>query len=129
MCITSNYLKGINVKDFISRLFCGLDKEYYLRQLFFGLLFFAATTWMTIQSNNPSKISLTLFFFISTLLYPYSRFVYESIMGFILGNNSYQLGGIFLLFALAFKVTLIVLCYVFAIFIAPVGLLYLYFRN
>jgi hypothetical protein len=37
-------------------------------------------------------IPLIIFGLVSTLLYPYSRFVYEKVIGFIFGENVFFLG-------------------------------------
>lgn len=65
-------------------------------------------------------------FVISTLLYPYSRFVYESIIGFVLGNNVFFLNAVIMMIA---KLITMLLCWLLAIFIAPIGLAYLYFYH
>jgi hypothetical protein len=113
---------------FLSNTFGGLTRQYYFRQLFFGLIFGGLAIWTTIQSNNPSKISLITFLSISTLLYPYSRFVYEGIINFIVGDRTIYAGGVLFFISLYFKVVLMAMCFILAILIAPIGLLYLYFR-
>lgn len=62
----------------------------------------------------------------NTFLYPYSRFVYESIVDFIIGNNTFFANAIFMMFV---KMTTMLLCFLLAIIIAPIGLLYLYFYH
>ncbi len=100
----------------------GLNKEYFFRQLFFGVL-----VAMFVLMNAPaSGLGNWVFTIISTLLYPYSRFVYESIINFIVGNNVFFGNAVFML---AVKFVTIVMCWVLAIFIAPIGLVYLYLRN
>ncbi len=69
---------------------------------------------------------MLLFIAISTLLYPYSRFVYDSIIGFIMGENVFFVNAIKLLII---KFTTMTLCWVFSIFVAPIGLAYLYFHH
>lgn len=100
----------------------GLEKGYFFRQLFFGSLMGA---FMLIMAPSLSFGNMT-FAIISTLLYPYSRFVYESIVSFIVGNNVFF--GNAILF-LAVKLITIVMCWAMATLIAPVGLVYLYLRN
>ena len=63
---------------------------------------------------------------INTVLYPYSRFVYESVVGFIMGNNIFITNAVMLLAAKLFTMAL---CWGAAIFIAPVGLAYLYYQH
>lgn len=71
-------------------------------------------------------IGILVFTIFSTLLYPYSRFVYESIIGFIMGENVFIVNAILMLFAKFFTMAM---CWVFAIFVAPVGLAYLYYHH
>ena len=66
------------------------------------------------------------FMVISTLLYPYSRFVYESVAGYLMGRNIFFLNAFVLLFV---KFIAMMLCWVLAIFMAPIGLAYLYFHH
>ncbi|WP_256857306.1 hypothetical protein [Xanthomonas axonopodis] len=63
---------------------------------------------------------------VNTLLYPYSRFVYESIVGYIMGGNVFFVNAILMLFV---KLMTMAICWSFAIFIAPIGLLYLYVHH
>lgn len=55
--------------------------------------------------------------------YPYARFVYEGITDYILGTNVFYVDAWLLL---AWKLLTMFLRWAFAIFIAPVGLAYLY---
>ena len=104
-------------------LFKGLTIEYYLRQLFFGALFLGLFTWILLQGDEI-KYALLVFYVINTLLYPYSRFAYERIISFILGDT--VLFSNIIVFT-ALKLITMVICWTFAIFIAPIGLLFIYF--
>lgn len=106
-------------------LFKGLTIEYYLRQLFFGLLFLALFTWILMQGDKI-KYGLIVFYVINTLLYPYSRFAYERIISFILGDT--VLFSNIIMFT-ALKLITMIICWTFAIFIAPIGLLFIYFHQ
>ena len=106
-------------------VFKGLTREYFFRQLFFGVVVGSLFIYMSLQGENP-RYDLVITSIISTLLYPYSRFTYETIMNFILGNN------IFIHNALIFmlwKALTMILCWFLAIFIAPVGLIFIYFHQ
>ena len=110
----------------IQKTFGGLTKQYYFRQLFFGALFAAIIVFMTSRGNHPPMYWLWAFAVICTLLYPYSRYVYESVVGFIMGENVFFTSAIFMMLI---KYLTMSLCWVFAIFIAPIGLAYLYFHH
>ncbi|WP_253306915.1 hypothetical protein [unidentified bacterial endosymbiont] len=104
----------------------GLSKEYYFRQFIFGLIFPAFIIFMDIPGKNSTPISVYLLFAVNTTLYPYSRFVYESIVDFIMGDNVFFVNAIFMLIV---KIFTMLLCWSFAIFISPIGLLYLYYHH
>jgi hypothetical protein len=114
------------VNNFISKTLGGLSKQYYFRQLFFGLLFFSLMVWLAMQSSGALNVEGLIISFISTLLYPYSRFVYESIIGFVMGDNTFHVNSIVFL---VFKVLIMAMCWGLSIFIAPIGLLYLYYHH
>lgn len=71
-------------------------------------------------------IGMLFFTVINTLLYPYSRFVYESIVSFIMGENVFIVNAIFML---ASKFVTMAMCWAFSIFVAPIGLAYLYYHH
>jgi hypothetical protein len=108
------------------KTFGGLSTFYYFRQFAFGLIFPAFVYLMTRQSGHPIPLSLLSMMVVNTLLYPYSRFVYESVVNFIVGDNVFFVNAVLLL---ATKLGGMVFCWVGAIFIAPVGLAYLYFHH
>lgn len=110
----------------IAKTFGGLSKPYYFRQFFFGLLFVAFTMFMASRSPHGVPFSMALLMAVNALLYPYSRFVYESVIGFIVGNNVFLVNAFFMMFV---KLFTMLACFMFAIFIAPIGLAYLYYHH
>jgi hypothetical protein len=117
----------------LRKTFGGLTRQYYFRQLFFGSLFFFGFFLFFSSMPNPTgkSVSTAKYFMyvllgINTLLYPYARFVYESVMGFIMGNNVVVTG---LGFMMVVKYLTMGFCWAAAIFIAPIGLIYLYFHH
>jgi len=114
------------MKEFIRKTFGGLNVQYYIRQILFGGIFAAIVIYSMLNNSGSIELGMIAFAIINTILYPYSRFVYESIVGFILGDNVFFVNAIFMLFA---KIFTMVLCWSFAIFIAPIGLAYLYYYH
>lgn len=114
----------------ISKTLGGLERATYLRHLFFGLCFSALISSLIFNVDNgedPQKLWTTIAFLVLFgALYPYSRFVYESIASFVLGDNVIY-GNI--LVVMISKWFTMALCYTFSIFIAPIGLIWLYFKN
>jgi hypothetical protein len=114
------------VHPVIQKTFGGLSRPYYIRQFLFGLIIPAIAVYAFQRSPTGASIWTYIFLILNTFIYPYSRFVYESIVGYILGNNVFYLNALVMLF---FKFMTMALCWVFAIFVAPIGLLYLYFYH
>ncbi len=116
------------MRDIFTKTFGGLSTSYYFRQLFFGVIV-AIIFLLPMFGGSGSfaqNLPLVAITVVSTLLYPYSRFVYENISNFILGDNLFFVN-IVVLFLL--KALTILICWAMAIFIAPIGLIYLYYHH
>jgi hypothetical protein len=111
-----------------ARTFGGLSREYYFRQFVFGLIFPAITVFAFTHGPHPEPMHVSLIFLliVNTLLYPYSRFVYEAVIGFVVGQNLFIVNAFFMVFM---KALTMALCWALAIFIAPIGLAYLYYHH
>lgn len=110
---------------FFQKTFGGLSTAYYIRHFLFGLIFYAFclyASWNRVEIRITEILGWTLFQF----LYPYSRFVYESIIDYIFGNNIIIANAFIVLFV---KFVAMTLCWFLSIFIAPVGLAYLYYHH
>lgn len=114
------------MREFLRMTFGGLSAQYFLRQLFFGTLLALFFLWVAARGVTPVSAGMIVFFTVSTLLYPYSRFVYEQIVGFIVGDNVFFANAVF---ALMLKFTTMAMCWAFSIFVSPIGLLWLYFYH
>lgn len=119
------------LRDFLARTLRGLNPSYFYRQLFFGALIGALWLWMVFKANadapNAALFTVTVILgVVNTLLYPFARFAYETIMDFIIGSNMFIVNAMLLLMV---KLFTMVMCWAFAFFVAPVGLLILFFMN
>lgn len=121
------------VRSAFRKSFGGLSREYLFRQYFFAIaLAIAVMVFFSLveqRSQTPdSELSWTFYILltITTLLYPYSRWVYETVLGFILGRNLFiaPLDTFFLL-----KLFTMAMCFALAIWIAPIGLIAIYIYN
>ncbi|EDL52207.1 hypothetical protein VSAK1_26645 [Vibrio mediterranei AK1] len=114
------------MKDFLKYTFGGLKTSYLIRQYIFGMLI--SFFYFNVATTNGQSLSAAIiaFFVINALLYPYSRFVYESIVEFVIGDNVFYVNGILMLFI---KAITMILCWVAAILIAPIGLIYIYYHH
>jgi F0F1-type ATP synthase assembly protein I len=110
----------------ITKTFGGLSGSYYFRQFIFGLVFPLFIYNLTSRGGQPLHLPMVLMMVVSALLYPYSRFVYESVVGFIVGENVFFVNAILLL---AVKAASMLFCWMGAILIAPLGLAYLYYHH
>lgn len=106
----------------IRKSFAGMAPSLYVRHFLFACVFLAIFVMASISSGK-TPFGIWLLMVVSTFLYPYSRFTYEGIVGYIAGNNMFLVDG--LLF-IAAKIASMLMCWLFAVFIAPLGLLYLY---
>ncbi len=111
-----------------TKTFGGLSASYYFRNFFFGMLISLFVLGTLNAGSRPvgTPALLLVMLSVNTLLYPYSRFVYELVIGFIIGNNVFILNGWFMLFV---KFMTMAMCWGAAILVAPIGLLYLYFHH
>lgn len=115
------------MQEIFNKTFGGLTRTYYLRQLFFGSLFMVLIVFMATRSKTASlPVAVIALPVLNTLLYPYARFAYEGVVGFIVGNNVFFVNALVMLFV---KYLTMGLCWSFALFIAPLGLIYLYFHH
>ncbi|NDP49562.1 MAG: hypothetical protein GZ085_14480 [Sulfuriferula multivorans] len=110
----------------VAKTLGGLSVQYYLRQFFFGFCLLTASYFILKNNPQPIPVGMAIFLCVNTLLYPYSRFVYERLIHFIVGDNLFIVNALWLL---AIKLLTMLVCWVMAIFIAPIGLVYLYLHH
>jgi hypothetical protein len=110
----------------IAKTFGGLSPQYYFRHFVFGLVFPVFIYFMMSRGAHPIQIGAIAMIMVNIVLYPYSRFVYESIVNFIMGENVFFVNALLMLFV---KLITMMLCWLFAIFVAPIGLGYLYYHH
>ena len=105
--------------------FGGLNQKYYLRQLFFGLVMSAILLKVLNLSTEIPPIAIIIAG-LNALLYPYSRFVWEGIVSFFLGDNIFFVPAPVLMVG---KLITMLICLKMAVVIAPIGLLWLYWHH
>lgn len=109
----------------LERTFGGLSRKYYTRQFLFGLVIFAFLARALIMHPSHVPFWIVCLLIANTLLYPYARFGWECVVGFLFGRTVLAVP---LLVLLVVKACTMALCWGYALFIAPVSLIYLYFR-
>ena len=110
----------------ITKTLGGLSPQYYFRHFVFGFAFPVLFYFIASNGPHPIQLGMVVLIVVNTLLYPYSRFVYESIVNFVMGENVLFVNVFLMLFV---KLMTMLLCWGFAIFIAPIGLAYLYYHH
>lgn len=107
---------------FLRRTLGGLALHYYITKFLFAGVLFAGVMFIVAQSGNALNNEKIAFLVVCTFLYPYSRFIYETIFG-----GKFLVINVVLLFIP--KLLGILLCWVYAMIIAPIGLVYLYYHH
>ncbi|WP_227431234.1 hypothetical protein [Psychrobacter sp. I-STPA6b] len=122
----------------IQLTFLGLSRKYHLRNLVVG---FAFCTFIWLMTDYVSSRSTTggldstyilvnrIYLVISALLYPYAKYFYDWLWDLFFDDEVWVLGGILLLIVLYFKFIIRAMLFMFAIGVAPLGLITLYFVN
>ena len=115
--------------SFFAKTFGGLSKSYQMRNIFFGLFFLLLSILMGyliyIKSGIISGIlTFSIYGIICLLLYPYSRFIYKSVISYMLENNTFFVNNSVFIYT---KLITMGICFFLSIAIAPIGLIYLYF--
>lgn len=108
---------------FVRTVFTSLHPAYLIRQYIFSGV---VTAVFYIASNGTAPASFYVFLGISFVLYPFAMFVYDSVVSLIMGENVWFTSGLFAILRGLFKILLI---YFFSVFIAPIGILILYFTH
>jgi len=118
----------MKAKEIVYKTFGVLTPSYYLRNLFFGTIVSIFFIILLIKDGIFSSIltSILIVTIVATLLYPYAIFVYESIASFFMKDNRFALDNKVIISIKFFKV---IFCWIFSLFIALLGLTYLYYAN
>lgn len=110
----------------IEKTFGGLSSSYYVRQFVFGLALTCLIYAMASSGGHALHVPMLFVMIVNTLLYPYSTFIYEKIVHFIVGENLFLVSGLLML---ATKVVSMLFCWAFAVLTATLGLAFLYWHH
>ncbi|MEG0314950.1 MAG: hypothetical protein RR646_06820 [Erysipelotrichaceae bacterium] len=110
------------MKKFFTIIFNGLDGAYFIKQYVFGGMLFLFLLNNVYNNSTSGKILIV----INLIIFPFAMFVYDSVVGIIMGNTV-----IFtpILFKIAFTFFKVFTIYMLGIFIAPFGMAYIYFAT
>lgn len=114
------------MKKALLRAFGGLDRSYLFKQYLVGIAIFAICAFIVNRYSDGLGLYTLLTFSVNTLLYPYSRYLFQSMLKAVFGNTVFDKGAAILT---VLRVASIIVCWIAAWLIAPFGLVYLYFRG
>jgi len=114
--------------NFVRRIVGGVQPSYLVRAYLIGIVFFALTAGLTFKAGTRNGIPLGFVAFaaLNTLLFPFAKLVWDELRNLVFGNNVIFVNALLLF---AFKWIVNGLLWALAIFVAPVGILYLWFRT
>lgn len=93
----------------------GLTRAEYFRHLFFSCLVLLLVVLASSSAHFDFVVIILLV--ICTVLYPFSRFIYEQVVGFLWGENLLIFN---LILFIPAKIFTMLLCWFLAIFISPI---------
>ncbi|MEJ5902426.1 hypothetical protein [Ochrobactrum teleogrylli] len=114
--------------NFLRRIFGGLQPSYLIRSYLIGLIFFALMIGVALnaETKNGSPVGLIVFASLSTLLFPFAKLVWDELRDLAFGNNVIFMNAMMLIML---KWLVNGFLWAFAIFVAPIGILYLWLRT
>ncbi|WP_436883168.1 hypothetical protein [Enterobacter asburiae] len=115
------------MRSIIDKTVGGLSSAYYVRQFLFGLIIPGVLIYAHRHTGGGKGIEPKEYgFFVNTLLYPYARYFYEKIAGYVVGNNIFISTPLALLFR---KAVSMIVCWCLAVFMAPAGMFCLWYLH
>lgn len=116
--------------NFVKRIFGSVQPRYLIRAYVLSAAFMAFMTWMMLSLDGAKPMhyrAATLAVFgVGALLFPFSKLVWDEIKRVMMGETVFFMNAILLM---VLKVLVNFFLWGFSIFIAPLGILYLWFRS
>jgi hypothetical protein len=116
--------------NFLRRIFGALRPGYLVRSYVIGLvllgLMIAFTTSVAAKDSGGSPVAMYVYFALCTLLFPFAKLTWDELRNLAFGENVVILNAALMLFL---KFVINVLLWGFAVFVAPFGVLYLWFQT
>lgn len=112
----------------VRRIFAGMNGTYLVRAYVIGLLFLAlmALGYFGSDADRAMPARMIAVGLINTLLFPFSKLIWDELKSFLLGQTVVvgNVGVVFL-----GKLFINALLWALAVFVAPLGVAYLWFRT
>ena len=112
------------MKKHVERIFKTIDLQYLIRAYIISIAICSGLICMAVKKGGGGIESFIII--IMGLLYPFSKLVYDEITRLLMGDNVIFMNAIILLI---WKVSINIFLFVLSPFLAPFGLLYLWFRG
>lgn len=110
----------------LHRIFGSLKPSYLIRAYVIGGAIFAIYATFSVQSATESSPAFWIYCAVSTILFPFSKLVWDEIMSMMMGGAIFMVNALIMIFL---KVVINVLLWASAILVAPFGVLFLWFRT
>ncbi|NHZ32353.1 hypothetical protein [Massilia rubra] len=112
----------------ISRTFFGLRPAYYVRQFIYALIPTAIIFNFMLSKKGEFGILWPMYALMiaNVVLYPYARHFVSSVFGLLRGDGTYYVSVVVLLL---WNLLVLAIVLGIAVFVAPLGLIVLYFQN
>lgn len=115
----------------IAKMLGGIEQSYLIRAYLIGCVYAALVMFMVFGSGETTSSTrepwgFVFFAVVNTALFPFAKLVWDQMRNLVLGNNVVWMNAFFLLIA---KWIINGMIWTMAIFVAPLGLLYLWFRT
>lgn len=116
---------------FLKRIFGALQPAYLIRAYVISAAFMALMLWFVIYMAKGAPLTVDqivplVIFGIGALLFPFSKLVWDEIKRVMMGGNVFYLP---IIFVLPLKLVVNYVLWGCSIFIAPVGIAYLWLRS
>lgn len=113
-----------SVTQFIRKIFSGVDTAYLIKSYFVSFVFLAVCLWA--MNGQEAGLYMYTYVFVSFLLFPFSSILWDDLINTIMDGNTFILP---IYFFVVWKIIKVTILYGFAVFIAPIGLIYVYVSN
>jgi hypothetical protein len=115
------------MKKFLTVIFHGIDRTFLVRSYLISICMTVIIIYLLTHGTRMTTFAF-LWMGLNMVLYPFSDVVWTDGINFLFGNNIflYQVSPVWIV---VWKLIKVFLLYMLAVFIAPVGLIYVYLAN
>lgn len=110
----------------LGRILNGVERTYLIRAWLIGACFFALMVVVAFQAKSGAQVAPLLYFAVCTLLFPFSKLVWDELKNLILGQNLFLMNALILV---VLKLFINALLWGFAPFVAVIGIGYIWYRT